>query len=173
MANICSFVGNLKVDSREKAEMFEKIAQQYLELSIYDECDDGTFALNGWCKWSVSSMLDRVPLLDILQQSGATLELYSEEYGIGFEEHFIFEGNKIVYEECRDATYFDYETIAEELQLEDEEVVSEEDLKEFFIRALDRNSTDYENAMGEFDTIYAQLQENDYCVVGGFHNDYK
>lgn len=114
--------------------------------------------MSGWCKWSVISALvenaismrtepDRwyhpegeeeheyITLWEACKRWNIIMEVYSEEGGIGFQEHFICDKGEVICEECVDweeYDIYDYETKeeAEEdlgIKFTDEEWENQED----------------------------------------------
>jgi hypothetical protein len=97
-----------------------------------EERGDGKFqtVINGYCAWSVSScMLEGGYYRDCKERYGENfrgttlriesqrlnldIEVYSEESGMCFQEHYIFNNGNLVCDECRDWCEYwldDYET---------------------------------------------------------------
>lgn len=76
---------------------------------IYEgSADEGAVELWGECAWSVATAMIDYGTLDVItlpaatEKFGLTVEVYSEELGMGFQEHYLVENGKIIIEECVD-----------------------------------------------------------------------
>ena len=103
----------------------------------YDD-DDGTAHIDGWCKWSVASAmvdnaismrvepniwywgegktsegLEFITLFEACEKWKLDMEVYSEESGCCFQEHYVFVAGELICEECVEWNEYcldDYET---------------------------------------------------------------
>lgn len=96
--------------------------QPYMALydAYIEEHEDGVVQITGDCKWSVAtSMLGNCPsyywdchrdgakhpytcLEELSKKYGVIIEVFSEEGGMGFKEHYVVKEGKVVYESCVD-----------------------------------------------------------------------
>lgn len=142
--------------------MFRVFEANYDEI---EEMGDGTFqvVIDGYCAWSVSScMLEHgyykdckerygnnfrgTTLLIESKRLGVDIEVYSEESGMCFQEHYIISDGKLVRNECVDWCEYwieDYET-------------KEEAEEELNIKITDEE--------------WAEGQSEGYFTRGGFEN---
>ena len=116
-------------------------------MAIYETeltIDGNTVILTGDCKWSINTSFTRngfykdkdknsnyTCLEDLSEKYGLYIEVYSEECGFCFQEHYIFENGQVICEDSVDwSEHFigDYDTY-EEWQKSDDfcEDVSEDD----------------------------------------------
>ena len=131
MANMCNFVMRVR-GKRENIEKFYNSMNQqgniYMgrgaEASI-DYGDDDVAEIVGWCKWSVvSALIDNaismrtepnkwhffedisevefITLIEACQKWDLDMEVYSEEPGCCFQEHFLVINGELVDEDCVD-----------------------------------------------------------------------
>ena len=134
--------------------------EEFLALSVADNETDIFCYVDGSCAWSISSCMTDDPFSSYSQQkrllsSGTdeekrstkskgttleiesgrlnlTIEVYGEEPGCGFEEHYAFVNGKTVTNEVEDATWYcidDYESL-EELNEEEGTEFTEDDFDE-------------------------------------------
>lgn len=119
MANICSFEMKVK-GKKEDIEQFCK-AMTYegkirigggAEFQVSFE-DDNVADLSGYCNWSIrSALIDRcsekiadyeyINLFEACKKWSLAMEVYSEECGMAFQEHFVCNKGEILCEECVD-----------------------------------------------------------------------
>lgn len=131
MANICSFVMKVR-GSKENVEQFHKALNQNgkiwmgrgAETDLTFE-EDGAAFMSGWCKWSVISALvddaismrteperwshadgdeehEYITLFEACKKWNLVMEVYSEEGGCEFQEHFICNKGDVICSECVD-----------------------------------------------------------------------
>ncbi len=164
MANLCSFLMKVKGNKEDITQFYMVLNQKgkiwmgrgaETDLSLED---DETAFISGCCKWSVisalvdnaismrtepnkwvfggdSTGLEFITLFEACKRWNLVMEVYSEEGGIGFQEHFICDKGEILCEECVDwevYDIYDYETKedAEEdfdTKFTDEEWANEDD----------------------------------------------
>ena len=126
------------------------------EIDYDDNYDgDGTdrAQIDGWCKWSVSSAmisnaismrtepniwafskrekddLKFITLIEATEQWNLVVEVFSEEPGCCFQEHYVFDNGTVLYDECIEYYEYcicDYDTKEEaekelEIEITDEE----------------------------------------------------
>jgi hypothetical protein len=127
------------------------------EADLEFEGDD-LASMSGWCKWSVVSALidnaismrteperwyhapgeeehEYITLYEACKKWNLVMEVYSEEGGCQFQEHFLCDKGEVIYEECvewEEYDIYDYESkeeAEEELgtKFTDEEWKNEED----------------------------------------------
>lgn len=153
MANMCSFLMKVR-GKKENIEQFHKALTQDgkvwmgrgAESDLQFEDDDVAF-LSGWCKWSVCSALidnavsmrtepqiwyheegkeekEYITLYEACDRWNLDMEVYSEEGGCCFQEHYVYINGELICEECVEWYEYDideYETkekAEEELDIE-------------------------------------------------------
>ena len=143
MANLCSFSMKVKGNKSDIEQFYNAMMQNgkiYMgrgaEASI-DWDGDNVALIDGCCKWSVHSAmvsnaismrndpkgwywgdvnyeeLEFITLFEACQRWNLVMEVYSEESGCEFQEHYICDKGDILCDECVDwAEYYldDYET---------------------------------------------------------------
>lgn len=131
MANICSFNMCVVGDKKNIEDFYKAISQNgnlWMGRGAEAEIEyDGDLAyIDGWCKWSIQSALidnaismrtnpDRwhwgegererlefITLIEATEKWNLIVEIYSEESGCCFQEHFIFDNGEVVCDECID-----------------------------------------------------------------------
>lgn len=158
MANICSFIMCVKGD-RENIESFYNALIQKGTIWMgrgadadIDYEDENKAFVTGQCKWSVYSALignaismrekpdtwhfeegqkdlEFITLEESCAKWHLEMETYSEEYGIGFQEHYLIKNDEVIINDCVEACEYDlyeYETKEEaeaefKIKLSDEE----------------------------------------------------
>ena len=164
MANICSFLMKVRGNKEDILQFHKALTQdgkiwmgRGAEADIEFESDD-LASMSGWCKWSVVSALidnaismrteperwhhepgdeelEYITLYEACKRWNLVMEVYSEEGGCQFQEHFVCDKGEVLCEECVDweeYDIYDYESkeeAEEELGIEftDEEWANEED----------------------------------------------
>ena len=124
------------------------------DARILYEDEEGRALIDGWCKWSVqSAMIDNaismrrepnmwawgknvdasklkfITLWEACAKWNLDMEVYSEEPGCGFQEHYLVIDGQVVYEDCVEYNEYDlddYDTKEEaeeelEIKITDEE----------------------------------------------------
>ncbi len=100
------------------------------EAEINYDDEEGTSQIDGWCKWSVQSALiddaismrtepDRwgfgsvnrdslefITLLEATEKWNLVMEVFSEECGCCFQEHYVFDNGEVLCDDCVD--YYEY-----------------------------------------------------------------
>lgn len=177
MANMCNFVMRVR-GKHENIEKFYNAMNQngnvYMgrgaEADIEYE-DNDVAEINGWCKWSiVSSLIDNaismrehpdrwhffedisevefITLIEACQKWNIDMEVYSEEPGCCFQEHFMVINGELVDENCVDWYEYcidDFETKEEAERELDIEISNEEwESGEAFISRGGFESWDFE-----------------------------
>jgi hypothetical protein len=173
MANICSFVMKVR-GNKEDIEQFYKAVNQEgkIWMGRGAETDltfkeDGAAFLSGWCKWSVVSALidnaismrteperwyhepgeeehEYITLYEACKRWNLVMEVYSEEGGCQFQEHFLCDKGEVICEECVEWEEYDisdYESKEE----------AEEDLDVEFTDEEWANHDDYRITRGGFE----------------------
>ena len=173
MANICSFLMKVR-GSKEDIIQFHKALTQDgkiwmgrgAETDLEFE-DDDLASLSGWCKWSVVTALvdnaismrtepwrwhsepgeeerEYITLYEACKRWNLVMEVYSEEGGCQFQEHFICDKGEVLCEECvgwEEYDIGDYESKEE----------AEEDLGVEFTDEEWANHDDYRITRGGFE----------------------
>lgn len=158
MANICSFVMKVRGE-KEGIEQFYKALSQEGKIWMGRGAeadisfnDDGAALMSGWCKWSIASALidnaismrteperwhhepgdeelEYITLYEACKRWNLAMEVYSEEGGCQFQEHFVCDRGDVICEECVDWEEYDvwdYETKEEAEEELGEEFTDEE-----------------------------------------------
>ena len=164
MANLCSFLMKVR-GNKEDIIQFHKALNQEGKIwmgrgaetdLVFEE--DGAAFMSGTCKWSVISALvdnaismrtepnrwsfseedkdlEFVTLFEACKKWNLIMEVYSEECGFEFQEHFICDKGEVLCDECVDweeYDIYDYETREEaeedlNVKFTDEEWENEDD----------------------------------------------
>lgn len=107
--------------------------------------DDDVAMIDGWCKWSVSSAMVRnavdmrtnpsgwywgngvsseglefITLWEACKKWNIVMEVYSEEGGCGFQEHYICDKGDLICEECVEWSEYDLEDYDTKEEAEEE-----------------------------------------------------
>ena len=168
MPNLCSYLLKVK-GSKENCEKFHAIMEDYdlpkhfwrvFEADIFneEETEDGyVMEIGGSCAWSVRSCMCKgvftyanehpdngTSLLEQSLELGLEIEVYSEECGVGFMEHYHYKNGEELENECEDYTTFWWDR--------DEHSTFEEFCKEYNLSGITEND----------------LNDNDEYCVGGF-----
>ena len=173
MANICSFVMKVRGNKEDIIQFHKALTQEGkiwmgrgadADLTFKD---DGAALMGGWCKWSiVSALIDNaismrteperwhrepgdeereyITLYEACKRWNLVMEVYSEEGGCQFQEHFVCDNGDVICEECVDWEEYDvceYETKEE----------AEEDLGEEFTDEEWENREDGRITRGGFE----------------------
>lgn len=142
MANLCSFLMKVRGNKEDIIQFHKALNQEGkiwmgrgAETDLTFE-DDGAAFMSGTCKWSVISALvdnaismrteperwyhppgeeehEYITLFEACKKWNLIMEVYSEECGIGFQEHFICDKGEVLCDECVDweeYDIYDYET---------------------------------------------------------------
>lgn len=164
MANICSFLMKVRGDKEDIIQFHKALTQEGniwmgrgADADLEFEGDD-LASLIGWCKWSIISALvdnaismrkeperwyhepgeeekEYITLFEACKRWNLVMEVYSEECGMQFQEHFICDKGDVICEECVDWEEYDvyeYETKEEaeedlEVEFTDEEWANQDD----------------------------------------------
>lgn len=172
MANVCSFLMKIKGNRDDMVDFYMALNQKGKiwmgRGANTDFASDGETALmSGTCKWSVLSALvdcavsmrnepdkwyhdpdsggiEYITLWEACRRWNITMEVYSEECGCQFQEHFRCDKGDIIYTECvgwEEYDIYDYETKEE----------AEEDLEVKFTDEEWANAEDYRITRGGFE----------------------
>lgn len=128
MANLCDFVMHVRGKRENIEKFYDALTQKgkiYMgrgaEADIF--LDDDIAEIKGWCKWSVvSALIDNaismrtepnrwsfdedvnelefITLIEACQKWNVDMEVYSEEPGCCFQEHFMVIDGELVIDEC-------------------------------------------------------------------------
>lgn len=118
MPNYCNF--NMKIKGRmNDCEIFIKRMTDYnkplhlwriFEASVYNKegnFDEYSVEISGYCAWSIESCCrasgysEGVDLLEAnTKELNLKLEVYSEEPGMCFQEHYIYDNGECLADEC-------------------------------------------------------------------------
>lgn len=163
MANNCYFDMKIK-GGKENCFKFFKKMESYDEENhfyrinpeIYDEgFEDGEYHLciNGDCAWSIetccraSGYANGKDLFEInTHDLGLKLEVFSEEPGCDFQEHYVYENGHCLENECVD-------------------------WHEYFWNSEEQTFEEYKREMGDYlpdNLTERDFSEEGYCYVGGF-----
>lgn len=144
MANLCNFVMHVRGKRENIEKFYEALTQNgkiYMGRGASAEIflDDDIAEITGWCKWSiVSALIDNaismrtepnrwsfeedvnelefITLIEACQRWNVDMEVYSEESGCCFQEHFLVIDGELVIDECVEWNEYcidDFETKAE------------------------------------------------------------
>ena len=130
MANICSFSMMVRGEHENIEKFYNAMSQNgniYMGRGAEAEIkynDENCAQIDGWCKWSVqSAMIDNaismrtepniwafstrekeelefITLLEATERWNLVMEVYSEEPGCEFQEHYVFDNGTILCDEC-------------------------------------------------------------------------
>ena len=130
MANICSFSMHVKGNKDDIQSFYNAMCQNgkfYMGRGADAEItiDEDSAFIDGWCKWSIQSALidnaismranpsmwyfgdgfdasqiEFITLDEACKKWNLDMEVYSEESGCGFQEHFMFVNGELVIDEC-------------------------------------------------------------------------
>ena len=130
MANICDFSMYVKGNKEDIKRFYNALVQEdnlYMGRGAEAEIqyDEDTAFINGWCKWSVHSalvdnaismrtnpemwawgkdtdvsQLEFITLFEACREWNLDMEVYSEEPGCAFQEHYICLKGDVVCDEC-------------------------------------------------------------------------
>lgn len=158
MANICSFLMKVRGNKEDIINFHKALNQEGkiwmgrgAETDLTFEEDAAAFMM-GWCKWSVQSALidnavsmrteperwyhapgeeehEYITLWEACKRWNLVMEVYSEEGGCCFQEHFVCDKGDVICYECEDwyeYDVYDYETKEEAEEDLDEEFTDEE-----------------------------------------------
>lgn len=129
MANLCNFIMRVRGKREDIEQFYDAMSQNgkiYMGRGASAEInyeDDGVAEIHGWCKWSVvSALIDNaismrtepsrwsfdedvnelefVTLIEACQRWNVDMEVYSEESGCCFQEHFMVVNGELVIDEC-------------------------------------------------------------------------
>jgi hypothetical protein len=100
--------------------VFGRIYEAYAYRKGKDKKTEEYYAgVDGDCAWSFqSAILDNGLLQKIIKKYKITAEVYTEEPGVGFMEHYVWEEGELVVDECRDFTTFNIYDIEDEEDLD-------------------------------------------------------
>lgn len=130
------------------------------EAEIEYDDEDGVAQIDGWCKWSVQSALtdnaismrtkpnmwywgddvdvntlEFITLLEATKKWNLVMEVYSEEPGCQFQEHYVFDNGTILCDECVEweEYYIDAYETKEEAEEEWEIEITDKEWKEGYV----------------------------------------
>ena len=159
MPNYCNYLLKVK-GNKENCKKFHEIMEDYdlprhfwrvFEADIYneEETENGyVMEIGGTCAWSVYSCMCKglhtyandnpeksTSLQEQSLQLGLEIEVYSEEPGMGFMEHFHYKNGEILADECRNFSCIwwdkdEYPTFEEFCEEYDLSGITEEDLND-------------------------------------------
>ena len=115
--NVNEMIAMLKYDHPDERHFY-----RVFSAGIYnaEERPDGRYAVDasGDCAWSVySAMIEEEGYEKLCNVSGELeldIEVWSSEYGVGFQEHYIYSNGVEVESHCKDATEYIMESLHEE-----------------------------------------------------------
>lgn len=132
----------------DKSERFPDGVGRVFAVCIAEQ-DEKSATVEGDCAWSVNSAMYNLP--KIIEELGLSVEVYSEELGMAFEEHYLYTDGVLDLEEVEDIYEFSIEDIeSDESDFWENEIVKQEGIT-------------HDNYNEYFD-------DSDYIKVGGFGN---
>ena len=138
MANCCYVTGKVSALNVEDLKKFLDIMEKekfmdfdYEEINDWGEGERKTVRFYGDRKWSISSAINSLSYGNALNKTtkGLIVEMWSQEPGVGFEEHVIYANGTCLCDDCVDWTEYDldaYDSL-EELNEECDTNFKEED----------------------------------------------
>ena len=122
MPNYCNYTMKIK-GMKEKCDRWLDKLRDYdednhfwriFESEVYDEGgteNDYYMCISGYCAWSLESCCRSGYTEEDLfekntRQFGLVMEAWSEEPGIGFQEHYIYNKGDCIKDECVDAAFW-------------------------------------------------------------------
>ena len=141
----------VEIDDETFLQELSKKFHRWVECEVYSqtETEDNEYIieLSGDCAWSINTAMltpgnDTYTLEELSRDLQLKIEVYSEEYGIAFQEHFFYDNGDCISNECVDA--FEYY------------IENEDELRE----ANEEHGTSY--TMDDLD--------DGYLHIGGFEN---
>ena len=155
MANSCYVTGKASALNVEDLKKFLDVMEneKFMDLD-YEEIDDWgegerkTVRFYGDCKWSISSSINSSRYGNALDKTtkGLIVEMWSQEPGVGFEEHVVYANGTCLCDDCVDYKEYDrnaYDSL-EELNEEYGTNFKEEDFVDGFVSA---------GGFGDFETF--------------------
>lgn len=126
MANICYVEGRVWAPTKNKIRDFiswlgRNKMLQVEEIEEIQKLENGLYSQKfvGDCKWSIESSINNRGdgKGDLATKTkGIVVELWSQENGMGFQEHYIAENNGITTNDCKDWTEYcvdDFDSLEE------------------------------------------------------------
>lgn len=127
MANTCFVEGKVWAKSKNRIRSFLTWLGRYKMLSVEEteeiqELENGLFSQEfiGDCKWSIESSINNPgdKKGDLTTKTdGIIVELWSQEPGCGFEEHYIVEDGGITTNDCVDWTEVHFDDFEDEADI--------------------------------------------------------
>ena len=148
-----------KINAHEVGRIFSLDVYEYEEKTqsdypyMYEEHETHAYA-SGDCAWSIwSSFLNNPEKVfeNIIKERKLTIEMYSEEPGVGFMEHYMWEYGARTVEEERDYTEYYTEDIEEDPEYF-EEFLSDDMVKQ---KGITKNN-------------YKNFADEGWIKIGGF-----
>ena len=109
MANSCYVTGKISALNVEDLKKFLDVMgnEKFMDLD-YEEIDDWgegerkTVRFYGDCKWSISSSINSSSYGNALDKTtkGLIVEMWSQEPGVGFEEHVVYANGTCLCDDC-------------------------------------------------------------------------
>ena len=125
MANCCYVTGKASALNVEDLKKFLDVMENEKFMDFdYEETDDWgegerkTVRFYGDCKWSISSSINSLRYGNALNETtkGLIVEMWSQEPGVGFEEHIIYANGVCLCDDCVDWAEYnldDYDSLKE------------------------------------------------------------
>lgn len=110
MANVCEF--SIKVVGKEEdcvkfcREISDPTSKHFLkrcEIASEDgSCTETeyTLVIDGTCAWSLANCNAEEIFSQLTEELQLKLEAFSNEYGVGIEEHYLYDNGECIYNEC-------------------------------------------------------------------------
>lgn len=143
MANDCYVTGKASALNVEDLKKFLDIMENEKFMSFYcekiNDCGEGkrkTVRFYGDCKWSIFSSINSSRYGNALNETskGLIVEMWSQEPGVGFEEHVVYANGTCLCDDCVDWMEYDLDAYnsLEELNEECNTNFKEEDFVDGF-----------------------------------------
>lgn len=125
MANNCYVTGKVSALNVEDLKKFLDVMEnekfmdfEYEEINDRGDGERKTVRFYGDCKWSISSSINSSSYGNALDKTtkGLIVEMWSQEPGVGFEEHVVYANGTCLCDDCVDLTEYycdDYDNLEE------------------------------------------------------------
>ena len=143
MANSCYVTGKVSALNVEDLKKFLDVMENekfidfdYEEIDDWGEGERKTVRFYGDCKWSISNSINSSRYGNALNETskGLIVEMWSQEPGVGFEEHVVYANGTCLCDDCVDWMEYDLDAYnsLEELNEECNTNFKEEDFVDGF-----------------------------------------
>ena len=116
MANCCYVTGKASALNVEDLKKFLDVMKNekfmdfdYEEIDDWGEGERKTVRFYGDCKWSISGSINSSSYGNALDKTtkGLIVEMWSQESGVGFEEHVVYANGTCLCDDCVDYKEYD------------------------------------------------------------------